>query len=158
MRIYERYGPAVLRKAQRMLRSESDAQDLTQALFVDLWQQGRHGVGLGYLYRAISRRCLNFLRDGRNRARLLDAHGDSLRPGVATGPEARVLGVELLATLAERLPTELAETFVYHEIDDMTQEEIASLMGVSRRTVGKRLSRAQAQVAELQSQLADGGA
>ncbi len=50
MDISLRYGPALVRKAQRLLASRADAQDVAQALFLDLLCSGRSEVELPYLF------------------------------------------------------------------------------------------------------------
>ena len=70
MDAYLRYGPALVRKAERMLLSRADAQDVVQALFLDLLQEPDPRTELPFLYRAATDRCLNYLRDAKNRARL----------------------------------------------------------------------------------------
>lgn len=141
MDAYRRYGPALLRKAERMLQSRADAQDVVQGLFVDLLERGEMPTELPYLYRAVTRRCLNHLRDGKNRARLLEEQQPALRGPVRTRLDDEVIGLDLLARLAERLDDGAAEVLVYRYVDDLTQEEIASLVGASRKTVGQRLER-----------------
>lgn len=138
MDAYARYGRALLRKAERILGSRADAQDLVQALFVDLLQ--REGdVDLPYLYRAITNRCLTFLRDEKNRARLLAEHDDALRGPIRTREGDRVVDLDLLAKLVSTLDETTVEILVYRFFDDMTQEEIAEVTGISRKTVGKKL-------------------
>ena len=81
---YRAYGPALVRKAERILRSREDAVDVVHALFVDLIPRWSRDVDLPYLYRAVTNRCLNFVRDESNRARLLE------REAAAVAPRARV--------------------------------------------------------------------
>lgn len=40
MESYQRYGPALLRKAERLLQSRDDALDVVQGLFTDLLADG----------------------------------------------------------------------------------------------------------------------
>ena len=47
---------------------------------------------------------------------------------------------QLLASLAERVDAQAWEILVYHFVDDMTQDEIAALIGTSRKTVVRRLA------------------
>src|SRR5258706_15211641 len=97
---YQRYGPPLRRKAERMLRSQAEAEDLVQGLFVDLWEKGVLAPALPYLFRAVTNRCLNLLRDADNRARLLSK---SLAPTTVASAEGAAISVDLLARLAERL-------------------------------------------------------
>jgi RNA polymerase sigma factor (sigma-70 family) len=139
MEAYGRYGHALIRKASRMLGNVEDARDVVQSLFVDLYQRGELAVDLPYLYRATTNRCLTMLRDTSNRARLLE--GSDLRLGQRTSCDARVIGHDLLTKLVRELDEEECEVLTYRYLDDMTQDEIATLLGLSRKTIGKRLDR-----------------
>ena len=149
MDAYRRYGPALRRKCERMLGDRAEAEDIVQAIFVDLLRRRKTDVELGYLYRAATSRCLNRIRDRSRRAALLDQHGDVLRPSGAA-LESRVLSGDLLAKLVAGLDARSAEILIYHHLDGMTQEEVAGLMGLSRRTVGTRLRKITATMAALQ--------
>lgn len=150
MDLYRRYGPALLRKARRMLQNPDDAQDVVQTLFVDLLQQGTVDADLPYLYRAVTNRCLNLIRDRKNRVRLLERQQGALRGPVRTTHEERAVGLDLLIKLSQELDADSCELLVYRYLDDMTQDEIAELTGVSRKTIGKRLSRVQTAITRLQ--------
>lgn len=130
-----------MRKAQRILRSREDAVDVVQSLFADLIPKWTDDMDLPYLYRAVTNRCLNAIRDRGTRARLLE------RDQVAAAPVGRVrlddeiVGVGLIVRLAERLDDDHMQVLVCRFVDDMTQDEIATHLGVSRKTIGKRLDR-----------------
>jgi RNA polymerase sigma-70 factor (ECF subfamily) len=132
-----------------MLRSRADATDVVQALFVDLIQRGVESVDLPYLYRAVGNRCLNFVRDEKNRARLLAQDPGALAPPARTRTDEEVIGVQLLCRLAERLPAAQLEVLVCRYFDDMTQDEIAEHLGVSRKSVGKWLAKIREEVQAL---------
>ncbi len=138
MEIYQRYGRALLRKAERILGPGPEAEDVVQGLFVDLWARQELDRDLPYLFRAVTHRCLNAIRDGKNRRRLLEAN-----PGVV-GPSARstvdgVLSLDLVEKLAKRVDDETWEILIYRYLDDLSQEEIAQLMSLNRKTVVRRL-------------------
>ena len=151
MEPYRRYGPALLRKAERMLQDRDEAKDVVQALFLDLLQRPDTPADLPYLYRAVTRRCLNHLRDRRNQGRLLSSGDEALRGPARTRLDERVVDRQLLASLADRIDPQAWEILVYHFVDDMTQDEIAVLIGASRKTVVRRL----AAIREEARQLAD---
>src|SRR5262252_6584051 len=102
MQAYERYGRALIRKAERILRNQEDARDVVHALFVDMLQKKENEPDLPYLYRAVTHRCLTFLRDEKNRARLLAQHDDALLP-VRTRCDERVIDMDLFARLLDKL-------------------------------------------------------
>jgi RNA polymerase sigma-70 factor, ECF subfamily len=146
--LYRRYGPALVRKASRMLQSQEEALDLVQTLFVELLETDM-SPDLAYLYRATTNRCLNHLRDQRNRARLLASHDPTLGGHRRTRCDDEVVGFDLLCKLIDRVDEAVAEVLVLRFFDDLTLEEIAQLCGQSRRTVAKRLDRARAEIARL---------
>jgi RNA polymerase sigma-70 factor (ECF subfamily) len=141
MDAYERYGRALLRKAERIVGNREDARDILQALFVDLYQRSDAPMDLPYLYRAVTNRCLTFLRDEGNRGRLLEHHDAALAPARRTACDDQVIGHDLLLKLVGELDPAESEVLAYRFVDDMTQDEIATLLGLSRKTVGKRLDR-----------------
>lgn len=146
---YRTYGPALVRKAERILRSREDATDVVHALFVDLIPRWSRDVDLPYLYRAITNRCLNVVRDRTTRARLLEREHASAAPVGRVRLEDQVVGVGLLGALADRLDAGHLEVLVARFVDDMTQEEIATQLGLSRKTIGKRLDRIRDEVIAL---------
>jgi len=141
MEAYERYGRTLIRRAARIVGNVEDARDLVQGLFVDLHQRAAAPLELAYLYRAITHRAISFLRDESNRARLLERHDAALAPPARTRCDDRAVGLDLLAKLLNELDESETEVLTYRYLDDMTQEEIASLLGLSRKTIGKRLER-----------------
>jgi RNA polymerase sigma-70 factor (ECF subfamily) len=147
--LYRRYGPALVRKAGRLLQNRADAQDVVHALFVELLEQGNLVADLPYLYRAVTNRCLNLVRDRDNRARLLERQDQALRGPVRIRCDDRVVGLDLLGKLAAALDGPCAEVLVYRFFDDMSLDEIATLVGASRQTVVHRLQRIREHVSRL---------
>lgn len=135
------FGPALVRKAERLLRSREDAVDVVHALFADLIPTWTPAVDLPYLYRAVTNRCLNLVRDRGTRARLLAREPIAAAPVGRVRLDDEIVGLGLIAALAERLDDAHLQVLVCRFVDDMTQDEIAAQLGVSRKTVGKRLDR-----------------
>lgn len=135
------FGPALVRKAERMLRSREDAVDVVHTLFADLLPTWNSDVDLPYLHRAVTNRCLNLVRDRGTRARLLEREQVAAAPIGRVRLDDEIVGVALLAALADRLDDPHLQILVCRFVDDMTQDEIAAHLAVSRKTVGKRLDR-----------------
>jgi RNA polymerase sigma-70 factor (ECF subfamily) len=138
--IYAAHGHVVLRRARQILNDETEAQDVLHEVFASLLGKPEQFAGKSsvttFLYSVTTNLCLNRLRDGATRARLLAERGPG-KPEEARGD--RLLQVrELLA----RLPEDLAQVTVYYYVDEMTHEEIAEQVGCSRRQVGNLLERA----------------
>jgi RNA polymerase sigma-70 factor (ECF subfamily) len=151
---YRAYGPALVRKAERVLRSREDAVDVVHGLFVDLIPRWNNDVDLPYLYRAVTNRCLNLVRDRSTRARLLEREATAAAPVGRVRLDDEVVGVGLIGALADRLDEGHLEVLVARFVDDMTQEEIADHLGLSRKTIGKRLDRIRDEVIALRTEAA----
>lgn len=147
--IYRTYGPALMRKASRILLNPDDASDIVQGLFVDIMQRGTHDVELPYLYRAVTNRCLNLIRDRNNRQRLLEIQQPALRGAARTMCDDQLISLDLLVKLTEQLDETSLEILVCLYIDDMSQQETAEFLGTSRKTIGKRLAKIRERVRDL---------
>jgi RNA polymerase sigma-70 factor, ECF subfamily len=150
MECYRRYGPALLRKAERILQNRADAQDVVQGLFVEMWARGQAESDLPYLYRAVTHRCISFMRDRDNRERLLRQQQPALRGPVRTVCDDLIIGLDLLIKLVARLDPVTNEVLIYRFYDDMTQDEIATIMALSRRSINRRIEEITQAVAALQ--------
>ena len=124
-----------------MLRSREDAVDVVHALFADLIPTWTAAVDLPYLYRAVTNRCINLVRDRATRARLLEREPTAAAPIGRVRLDDEVVGLGLVAALTQQLDDAHLQVLVCRFLDDMTQDEIAAHLGVSRKTVGKRLDR-----------------
>ncbi len=130
-----------MRKAERILRSREDAIDIVHALFTDLIPRWNSSVDLPYLYKATTNRCCNLLRDRGTRARLLEREQQVAAPVGRVRLDEQVVGLGLIAALTEKLDEAHLQVLVARFVDDMTQDEIAEHLGLSRKTIGKRLDR-----------------
>jgi RNA polymerase sigma-70 factor (ECF subfamily) len=141
--LYRGHAPRALALARRMLRDESEAEEVVHDVFLSLIERpdqfsGKSGFGT-FLHGAVTHACLKRLRSRNTRQRLL-------RDGIEhTLPQA-VLGVlpeeaaTLLRTL-QRLPPGLADVAVYYHMHECSRDDIALLMRCSRRHVGNLINR-----------------
>lgn len=139
--LYRTHAHVVFRRALRILRSEAEAHEIVQDLFLGLFvrpeQLSGRGTVTSFFYAASTHACLNRLRDQRNRARLLRVHARPVDVGGAAAPDV----LSSLRSALVRLPVPLAEVAVYAYFDELTQDEISVLLGCSRREVGRHLER-----------------
>jgi RNA polymerase sigma-70 factor (ECF subfamily) len=122
-----------------MLGDEHAARDAAQEIFVKVLQSislfRAEASPVTWLYRATTNHCLNLLRDGRRRNQALETMAFVAEDEREAGLDERLT---LHAVLAG-VPDTLREIAVYYYLDQMSHDEIAQLIGVSRRTVGNRL-------------------
>ena len=136
--LYRTYGSMVLRRARTLLGDEHAAQDMVQEVFMKAIRafpsfRGESSLTT-WLYQVTTNHCLNAIRDGARRRRALERRMPAHEP-VSESAEDRVGVDELL----QQLPRELAEVAIYYYVDQMNQDEIAALLGISERTVRNRL-------------------
>lgn len=138
--LFERYGPVVYRRCLRLLRDPDAAADATQEVFVRLVRnmealEDRVTV-LPWIYRVATNHCLNVRRAGRWTAEgpvdLELAEGTALD----TFPER-----QLAQTILARFDPTTQAVVVAVLVDGMEQEETARTLGLSRKTVRRKLDR-----------------
>jgi RNA polymerase sigma factor (sigma-70 family) len=146
-RVYRDHAHVVLRRARRILGDESEAREVLQEVFLSLLDrpeqyEARSSI-ITYLYAMTTNACLNRLRNSRRRAALLDRESAAAMRGGEAGPAPPPDTACDAARLLGRMPERLARVAVYYFIDEMTHDEIAELIGVSRRQVGNLVHQAQ---------------
>ena len=146
--IYREHGHAVLRRARRILRNEDDAHDVVQDVFLEIFRhpekfEARSSVAT-YLYAAATHACLNRLRDGKNRRRLLEIRTAAGERSTSAQAEPHALALEIL----NNLDADDAALAVYLYCDELTHDEIAELFGCSRRHVGDLAMRLRRRIME----------
>jgi RNA polymerase sigma factor (sigma-70 family) len=153
---YRRYGPMVLRRCLKLLRSEPQAEDAMHDVFVSvLSHEARleESAPSGLLLRIATNVCLNRLRTRRRRPedpgddlllRIAAGGHDSEGQTVARGVLARLFGDEGPLAVSSRTIA------VMHLVDGMTLEEVARETGMSVSGVRKRLRTLRARLVALE--------
>ena len=147
--LYVRFAPLVAARARRLLRDEQAAQDAVHDIFVRVLRTTSEfrdqASPATWLYRITTNHCLNCLRDANRREVLWSHHGPA---GEATEDGDGAARIQLRQLLT-RVRVDLQEIALYHVVDELSQDEIAGLLGVSRRTIGNRLQEFRAISAEV---------
>jgi RNA polymerase sigma-70 factor, ECF subfamily len=139
--LYRTFGPAIYRRCLKLLRDREAARDATQEVFVKLLKDMDRfadvETALPWLYRVATNHCLNQLRD-RNR------HGEEelgdwevADPAAAPSFPDRHLAQTVLSSFDEGTQAVAVGVLV----DGMGHEELAGVLGISRKTVERRLAR-----------------
>ncbi|MBK9517014.1 MAG: sigma-70 family RNA polymerase sigma factor [Anaeromyxobacter sp.] len=140
--LYRQYGPIVYRRCLRILKDPEAAKDATQEVFVKLVRdmsklEDRETV-LPWIYRVATNYCLNSRRNAVRRGEDFAVPDLDLADG--TSPDAlpsRTLARQVLSQFDETTQTVAVGVLV----DGMEHEEVAELLGISRRTVARKLER-----------------
>jgi RNA polymerase sigma-70 factor (ECF subfamily) len=159
--LYERRQAGVYRFALRMSGSEALAEDVTQDVFIALMRDGwqydsTRGSVAAYLYGMARNRVLRRLERDRNFVSMADEMDDE----EATMGEKFITREDPLTELTRNeiidsvrqailaLPTHYREVVVLCNLQEMSYDEAASVIGCAVGTVRSRLHRARAMLIE----------
>jgi RNA polymerase sigma-70 factor (ECF subfamily) len=139
---YGRHRAAVHARCRRLLRSDAAAEDATQETFVRVLRHAHHlppdAEALPWLYRIATNYCLNELRHLRITAAAEEMEDEPLRASPSS-PEDQVADRQMVRKVLAPVPSKLRHVAVLRHVDGLLDSEIASALGVSRRTVVYRL-------------------
>src|SRR5262245_19298335 len=154
--VFREHSRLIYRAAYSVTASPEDAEDVVQALFLQLWRRGLpSGFGKnprGYLYRAAINLALNVVRARRRQPLPLDPEAlQRVADARADAPDAllRAEVHEQLAAAMAQLNRRAVEMLVLRYTEDYSDAEIATLIGTSRVVVAVTLFRARARLKKL---------
>ncbi|MFC1610481.1 RNA polymerase sigma factor [Myxococcota bacterium] len=137
--LYRRLGPTIYRRCLRLLGDSEMARDATQEVFLRTIRKAgelrEDRAYLPWLYRVATNHCLDLLRKTTPMAL------EDLPEMTTAGDERAIANRQLVVSLLQRMDERSQQIAIYAFVDQMTQEEIADVMGLSRRTVGKKLKK-----------------
>jgi RNA polymerase sigma-70 factor, ECF subfamily len=141
--LYRTHLPRVHSLVRRMTAGR-DADELTQDVFVRLWQKLGTFRGDSSFTTWLHRLAVNvvierFRTDQVRRARMHD--GEDIFEMLAGPAQTRDLGMDFEAAL-EKLPDGAREIFVLHDVEGYKHHEIATLLEISAGTSKAQLHRA----------------
>ncbi len=145
---FRSYYDSLFRHALRVLGEEKEAEDVVQELFIALWNNGivldeRDSLA-GYLYRAVTNRCLNRIRDQKRMNERIakwkeESEGEAGESEFASAVHEEVM--RRLLELVEMLP-DGRKHILKMSMEGMSGEEIARQLRVSITTVKQQKYRA----------------
>src|SRR5512142_865858 len=141
VRLYREFGPVVYRRCVRLLGDRESARDATQEVFVKLLREeklvGDGADVLPWIYRVTTHHCLNLRRERVRRGPPVgEAEPLEVVASAAAYPERR-LAQQVLVKF-DRLTQAVAVGVL---VDGMERDEVAGALGISRRTVHRKLAR-----------------
>ena len=141
--LYKKFGPLIYRRCMRLLSDPELSGDACQEVFARAMRHAERLVQdrecLPWLYRVSTNYCLNLLRE-MDKAETVPLH-PHLHRADERSMEQTAFAQEEVRHLLRRFSEADAQIAVHAFLDRMTQEEISEVMGLSRKTVGKRLRR-----------------
>lgn len=143
--------PRLCNFATRYVDTRETAEDIVQEVFLSIWRrdvQIDHETPLPYLYRAVMNRAVMHLRQRRVRDRwraqvqaTAESTGDSAEVGLDEELELAEL-MRAVSEVIEGLPERCRQVFTMSRQQDLTYDQIATILGISVKTVETHMGRA----------------
>lgn len=143
--LYTHYYPGLYRFVLFVVDSREDAEEIIQDVFLKVWLKKETLIGIrsfdNYLFRMAKNRVFDAARQSRTRLKLLKQIGQQTQD---TGDSTyNALLFQEYHTVAQQaiglLSPRKKEIFLMNARDEMTAQEIADVLGVSRMAVKKQL-------------------
>jgi len=144
--IYERYWKLLFREAMNVLRSQKEAEDCVQELFVSLWNR-RQTLSIttlrAYLQTAIRYQCIDRIEKDMIRGGYLEdfttyMEANQTMPSIEEEMYARELAASI-DQLMDKMPGKMQEVFRLSRQQHLTHREIATRLQISEETVKKQI-------------------
>lgn len=146
--LFDRYYTPLTLFAIRFLADEDAASDVAQNVFVTLYEHRREGPPRNirsFLYTSVRNACLNVLKHERVKrqyegeaALTADEMATDAADSLIEESEAQA---KIAAALA-KLPEQCRKIFTMNRFDGLSNQEIADLLSISKRTVETQISNA----------------
>jgi len=144
--LFSTYFPMLCRVVYRIIPVPETAEDIVQDVFYELWRKRKQltfsSSVAGYLKRSAINKSLNYVRDHKHH--LLETPLKPIHSPAPSVPQ-QLAADELQKRIEEeidRLPERCRVIFVLSRFEDMSYQEIADKLGISRKTVENQVSKA----------------
>lgn len=144
--IYERYWKILFREAMNVLRSQREAEDCVQELFVSLWNR-RQSLSVttlrAYLQTAIRYQCIDRIEKNMIHGGYLEdfttyMEANQTMPSIEEELYARELAASIDQVM-DKMPGKMREVFRLSRQEHLTHREIAHRLQISEETVKKQI-------------------
>lgn len=162
--LVRRYQRQIYRVVYRFVHNSADAQDLAQETFIHAFEAIKSFKEeyrfYTWIYRIAVNLCLNFSK--RNR-RIIPSRLDDVSPEYVVAPEQgnpeQVMARKEMSANIERavnrLPGPQKTVFILRAYEELSYEEIAQVLKISKGTVMSRLARARAKLQSFLKEVKD---
>ncbi len=145
--LYMRYGLKIRRFAKSYLKQEQDTEELVQDVFLKLWNKKEVLDSSGNLKAFIYKTAVNSIYDFIRRKNIEQAFRDYTKEGSAVSDQTwdEVVFNDMLFhvnRLIEKMPEQRRKIFMMSKEEGLTNDEIADVLRLSKRTVENQLYRA----------------
>lgn len=154
--LFNKYYGKVFRFILSLVKQKSIAEDLSQDIFVKLWANRRKLSTISsvdnYLFIMSRNRTLDFFRKASHKKECIDISEDILLSIASKDSTERVDDQSLINAVrmaVNAMPPKRRDIFMMSRFDGLTNDEIATLLGLSRKTVENQLTLASSQIKKM---------
>ena len=140
--LFKTHYTAMYRLAVSLLYDEDEARDVVSDIFASLLDGGmaiRSDNARGFLLTCVRNGCINVIRHKQMRERFINLYS-SKAEALADSPDDTMVLAELREYIDNHLPPLSRRIFTLRYLQDMTCQQVADAVGVSRVTVHHHLS------------------
>ena len=138
--LFKTHYAAMFRLAMSLLYDEDEARDVVSDVFTTLLDKGlviNNDDARGFLMTSVRNGCVNVFRHRRLRERFANLY---VPEQIVNGPDDTLMLAELRDYIDNHLPPLSRRIFTLRYLHDMTCQQVADAVGVSRVTVHHHLS------------------
>ena len=140
--LFKAHYTAMFRLAVSLLYDADEARDVVSDVFTSLLDGGiaiKSDNARGFLLTCVRNSCINVIRHKQMRERFMKLYSNRAEP-LADGPDDSLTLAELREYVDNNLPPLSRRIFTLRYLHDMTCQQVAETVGVSRMTVHHHLS------------------
>jgi RNA polymerase sigma factor, sigma-70 family len=140
--LFKTHYAAMYRLAMSLLYDEDEARDVVSDVFASLLDGGmaiRSDNASAFLLTCVRNSCINVIRHKQTRERFINLYS-SKAEALADSPDDSMMLAELREYIDNHLPPLSRRIFTLRYLQDMTCQQVADAVGVSRVTVHHHLS------------------
>lgn len=140
--LFKTHYAAMFRLAMSLLYDEDESKDVVSDVFASLLDGGlaiRSDNARGFLLTCVRNSCINVIRHKQMRERFMKLYSNRAE-SLADGPDDSLTLNELREYIDNNLPPLSRRIFTLRFLHDMTCQQVADAVGVSRVTVHHHLS------------------
>lgn len=157
--VFREYYSKVFSFVMSIVKDESQAKDLAQEVFIKLWEKRRNLETVqsldDYLFIMTRNMCFDYLRKAYRRKKIsLDALDSVLFAHITTDPQKSQdakSDLEQVRKVVFTMPQKRRDIYLMSRFDGYSNEDIAEIMGISKKTVENQLYLAAGKIKKINS-------
>ncbi|HEX2901665.1 MAG TPA: RNA polymerase sigma-70 factor [Bacteroidia bacterium] len=140
--MFRKFQPGLVRFAFVHLRSQEDAREVVQEVFINVWDK-RDQLSFDeelkyYLFRAVKNACLNLIKKRRLETVSLEEALTAAEEQLGEGTETQRRFKAVMAQI-DQLPEMCREIFLMSRMEGLSHKEIAEILEIAPKTVENQI-------------------